>query len=50
MWRRPRELLYAFREAGATKFVLYLGLDDPRPLLDELKPVVDELEAEPVYR
>jgi probable F420-dependent oxidoreductase len=45
-----RELLYAFREAGATKFVLYPRVDDPRTLLDELKPVVDELESEPVFR
>ena len=45
-----RELLHRFRDAGATKFVLYLGPTDPRPLLDELKPVVDELEAAPVHR
>jgi probable F420-dependent oxidoreductase len=45
-----RELLCAFREAGATKFVLYPRVDDPRPLLEELKPFVEELEAEPVYR
>ena len=45
-----RELLQAFREAGATKFVLYPRVDDPRPLLDELKSVVDELESEPVFR
>jgi probable F420-dependent oxidoreductase len=45
-----RELLYAFREAGATKFVLYPRVDDPRPWLEELKPVVDELEAHSVYR
>jgi len=45
-----RELLYAFREAGATKFVLYPLAPDPRPLLEELRELVAELEAQPVYR
>jgi probable F420-dependent oxidoreductase len=45
-----RELLYGFREAGATKFVLYPLVPDPRPLLAGLRELVEELEAEPVYR
>jgi probable F420-dependent oxidoreductase len=42
-------LLHAFREAGATKFVLYPLGADPRPLLREIKPsVIDPFEAEGV--
>jgi probable F420-dependent oxidoreductase len=46
-----RSLLHEFRDAGATKFVLYPLSADPRPLLEELKrSVVDPFESEPVYR
>ena len=46
-----RELLYAFRGAGATKFVLYPLSPDPRPFLEQLRrEVVEECEAEPVVR
>jgi probable F420-dependent oxidoreductase len=46
-----RSLLHEFRDAGATKFVIYPLAADPRPLLEELKgSVVDPFEAEPVYR
>ncbi len=47
---QTRVLLERFREAGATKFVVYPLPDDPRPLLRALKTeVVDPFEAEPVY-
>jgi probable F420-dependent oxidoreductase len=46
-----RSLLWRFRAAGATKFVLYPLSPDPRQFLRELKnEVVDAFEAEPVYR
>lgn len=46
-----RSLLHRFRDAGATKFVLYPVAPDPRPFLRELKhEVVDEFEAQPVIR
>ena len=46
-----RELLHRFRDAGATKFVVYPLAPDPRPFLEELKrDVVDAFEAQPVFR
>ena len=46
-----RSLLHRYRDAGATKFVLYPLAPDPGPLLELLKrEVVDGFEAEPVYR
>jgi probable F420-dependent oxidoreductase len=46
-----RSILWRFRAAGATKFVLYPLSLDPRPFLRELKhDVVDPFEAEPEYR
>lgn len=46
-----RELLHAFRGAGATKFVLYPLSPDPRAFLQLLKhQVVDEFESQPVRR
>jgi probable F420-dependent oxidoreductase len=46
-----RALLHAFRDAGATKFVLYPLSPDPRALFERLKhEVVDEFEAQPVVR
>jgi probable F420-dependent oxidoreductase len=46
-----RGLLHAFRDAGATKFVLYPLSSDPRAFLEQLKgEVVDRFEAEPVLR
>jgi probable F420-dependent oxidoreductase len=46
-----RSLLHQFREAGATKFVIYPLSPDPRPFLHELKrEVVDAFESEPVFR
>jgi probable F420-dependent oxidoreductase len=44
-------LLHRFRDAGATKFVIYPLSPDPRPFLRELKrDVVDAFEAQPVFR
>jgi probable F420-dependent oxidoreductase len=46
-----RELLHAFRDAGATKFVLYPLSSDPRRFLAQLRrEVVDEFEAQAVLR
>jgi probable F420-dependent oxidoreductase len=46
-----RALLHAFRDAGATKFVLYPLSPDPRALFERLKSeVVDEFEVQPVVR
>jgi probable F420-dependent oxidoreductase len=46
-----RSLLYRFRTAGATKFVLYPLAADPRTVLRELKrEVIDPFEADPVFR
>jgi probable F420-dependent oxidoreductase len=48
---QTRSTLHRFRDAGATKFVLYPLPRDPRALLAELKrEVIDPFEAVPVIR